>query len=527
MDLTNLNKDRKTRRTNKNELNTLMYGMVPPQSIMAEEDLLGKILQFGNEPMDRVTDFLENPKAFYVEAHQRIFQAMLNLRARSVIPDIVSVVEELRRTEELDLVGGPYYITKLTNSVMVATNIEHMAKLIVDRFTARELIRIGGEMVGAAYEDNTDPYDLLDEMEKQLYSLSFKNNQTGYVSVNNSSIKAIQHLEHLRSLNIEIHGVPSGFISLDKITGGWQDTDLIVLAARPGVGKTAFALNLASNSAKSGKPVLFFSLEMSTMQCTQRLASAESEILLDKILKPFKLEQEEVETLYQKGFKEVAKLPIYIDDTPAMSIYQIRAKARAFFKKKERAKENAKGLIIVDYLQLMSGIQNGRADNREQEISKITRDLKGLAKELNLPIIALSQLSREVEKRTTGKKIPQLSDLRESGAIEQDADMVMFIYRPEYYEIHVNDKGGNNNGETHIKIAKHRNGTLETIKLKAKLHIQKFQDFETKESQLSIEPDPFPLDEKPATDDLARLFIGKGSKMNAAEHDEEDWNFNN
>jgi replicative DNA helicase len=307
--------------------------------------------------------------------------------------------------------------------------------------------------------------------------------------------------------------VPSGFPTLDKITYGWQPTDLIILAARPAVGKTAFALNLARNAALNAtKPtgVAFFSLEMSSAQLVQRILSAESEIWLEKISRG-KMEDYEMKQLYAKGIQKLAQAPIFIDDTAALNIFELRAKCRRLKNKHDI------GLIIIDYLQLMSGASGGKNTNREQEISQISRGLKQLAKELQVPIIALSQLSRAVETRKDGNKMPQLSDLRESGAIEQDADMVMFIYRPEYYDITANEMGESNKGETHVRIAKHRNGSLETIKLKALLHIQKFTEFEGDDfSGLGMGGGnwkPVPT-EGSGGDDGAKLYIQAGSKMN-------------
>jgi replicative DNA helicase len=290
-----------------------------------------------------------------------------------------------------------------------------------------------------------------------------------------------------------------------------------VLAARPSVGKTAFALNLARNAAlHPTKPTVvgFFSLEMSAGQLVQRILSAESEIWLEKIARG-RLEEHEMKQLYKKGIERLASAPIHIDDSAALNIFELRAKCRRL-----KNKHNV-GLIIIDYLQLMSGAGENRNSNREQEISRISRDLKGLAKELNIPIIALSQLSREVEKRKEGNKMPQLSDLRESGAIEQDADMVMFLYRPEYYDITSNELGESNRGETHVRIAKHRNGQLDTIKLKALLHIQKFVEDDGDDFSNNL---PQGGSWKPVKDidgDGAKLYIQKGSKMNDGEFDDE------
>ncbi|HOA39699.1 MAG TPA: replicative DNA helicase, partial [Flavihumibacter sp.] len=291
-----------------------------------------------------------------------------------------------------------------------------------------------------------------------------------YNAIDSVLVQAVQRIEDLRNQTEDISGVPSGFPSIDKVTFGWQKTDLIILAARPAVGKTAFALNLARNAAlHPTKPaaVAVFSLEMSAGQLVQRILSAESEIWLEKINRG-KLEEYEMKQLYAKGIQRLSEAKIFIDDTAALNIFELRAKCRRL-----KNKHNL-GLIIIDYLQLMSGA--GGNTNREQEISQISRSLKQLAKELEVPIIALSQLSRAVETRKEGNKMPQLSDLRESGAIEQDADMVMFIYRPEYYDVNANENGESTKGETHVRIAKHRNGSLETIKLRALLHIQKFID---------------------------------------------------
>ncbi|HEY8398407.1 MAG TPA: replicative DNA helicase, partial [Flavihumibacter sp.] len=380
------------------------------------------------------------------------------------------VVEELRRREELEMVGGPYYITKLTNTVVSSANIDAHSRIILQKFIQRELIRISGEVIADAYEDSTDVFDLLDAAESKLFDITNNHLRKDYSSIDSVLVQTVQRIEDLRNQTEDISGVPSGFPSIDKVTYGWQKTDLIILAARPAVGKTAFALNLARNAALNPiRPtaVAVFSLEMSAGQLVQRILSAESEIWLEKISRG-KLEDYEMKQLYAKGIQRLSEAKIFIDDTAALNIFELRAKCRRLKNKHDL------GLIIIDYLQLMSGA--GGNTNREQEISQISRSLKQLAKELEVPIIALSQLSRAVETRKDGNKMPQLSDLRESGAIEQDADMVMFIYRPEYYDVNSNEHGESVKGETHVRIAKHRNGSLETIKLRAMLHIQKFVD---------------------------------------------------
>ncbi len=518
MDLTNLNKDRKQRRKSTLDLGTMVYGKIPPQARELEEAVLGAVMLEKNA-FDAVIEVLK-PECFYVEAHQRIFRSMQGLAQKSQPIDILTVVEELRMREELDLVGGPYYVTKLTNSVVSSANIEAHARIILQKFIQRELIRISGEIIGDAYEDSTDVFDLLDDAESKLFEITNNHLRKNFDTIDSVLVKTIQRIEDLRHKNEDVTGVPSGFPSLDRVTYGWQNTDLIILAARPAVGKTAFALNLARNAAMNpSKPtgVALFSLEMSAGQLVQRILAAESEIWLEKIARG-KLEEHEMKQLYARGIQRLAQAPLFIDDTAALNIFELRAKCRRL-----KNKHNI-GLIIIDYLQLMSGTNDNKNSNREQEISNISRNLKGLAKELSVPIIALSQLSRAVETRGAkdGTKMPQLSDLRESGAIEQDADMVMFLYRPEYYDITTNELGENNRGETIVRIAKHRNGSLETIKLRALLHIQKF----TEDDGGGLGSPGLPGNWKPVAGDEpgdgARVFIQTGSRMNDMPEDNDD-----
>ncbi|HYF31831.1 MAG TPA: replicative DNA helicase [Chitinophagaceae bacterium] len=518
MDLTNLNKDRKARRKSSIDLSTMVYGKVPPQAKDLEEAVLGAIM-LEKSAFDTVVEILK-PECFYVDAHQRIYRAMQSLAQKSQPIDILTVVEELKLKEELEVVGGPYYVTRLTNTVVSTANIEAHSRIVLQKFIQRELIRISGEIISDSYEDSTDVFDLLDEAESKLFEITNNHLRKNFDPIDRVLVKTIQRIEDLRNKNEDITGVPSGFASMDRVTYGWQNTDLIILAARPSVGKTAFALNLARNAAlhpTKPTPVGIFSLEMSAGQLVQRILAAESEIMLEKIARG-KLEEHEMKQLYARGIQRLAQAPIFIDDTPALNIFELRAKCRRL-----RNKHNI-GMIIIDYLQLMSGTSENRNSNREQEISKISRDLKGLAKELGIPIIALSQLSREVEKRKEGNKMPQLSDLRESGAIEQDADMVMFLYRPEYYDITSNELGESNRGETHVRVAKHRNGSLETIKLRALLHIQKFVDWDGDDySGIGLPPGG---SWKPVQDvDGPKLYIQHGSKMNDATFDDEETPF--
>jgi replicative DNA helicase len=518
MDLSNLNKDRaaKQRRKSTPDLGSMVFGKVPPQAKDLEEAVLGAIM-LEKSAFDTVIEILK-PECFYVEAHQRIFRAMQGLSNKSQPIDILTVAEELRFREELEMVGGAYYVTKLTNAVVSSANIETHSRIILQKFIQRELIRISGEIIGDAYEDSTDVFDLLDDAETKLFEITNNHLRKNFDTIDSVLVKTIQRIEDLRHKNEDVTGVPSGFPSLDRVTYGWQPTDLIILAARPAVGKTAFALNLARNAAMhAAKPtgVALFSLEMSAGQLVQRILSAESEIWLEKIARG-KLEEHEMKQLYAKGVQRLAQAPLFIDDTPALNIFELRAKCRRL-----KTRNNI-GLVIIDYLQLMSGTGEGKQTNREQEISNISRNLKGLAKELSIPIIALSQLSRAVETRGAGKdgnKMPQLSDLRESGAIEQDADMVMFLYRPEYYDITTNEMGENNRGETHVRIAKHRNGSLETIKLRALLHIQKFvEDDAGGFGGTGLTGNWKPVSD---VDGGAKVFVQTGSRMNDLPDDDD------
>jgi len=518
MDLTNVNKDRKQRRKTQVDLSTMVYGKVPPQAKELEEAVLGAVM-LEKSAFDTVVEILK-PECFYVEAHQRIFQAMQSLANKSQPIDILTVAEELRSKEELEMVGGAYYVTRLTNAVVSSAHIEAHARIVLQKFIQRELIRISGEILGDAYEDSTDVFDLLDDAESKLFEITNNHLRKNFDTIDSVLVKTIQRIEDLRHKNEDVTGVPSGFAALDKVTYGWQNTDLIILAARPAVGKTAFALNLARNAVmhpSKQTPVALFSLEMSASQLVQRILAAESEIWLEKIARG-KMEEHEMKQLYARGIQKLAQAPLFIDDTPALNIFELRAKCRRL-----KNKHNI-GLIIIDYLQLMSGTNENKNGNREQEISNISRNLKALAKELSVPIIALSQLSRAVEQRGAkeGSRIPQLSDLRESGAIEQDADMVMFLYRPEYYDINTNAEGENTKGLTEVKIAKHRNGMLDTIKLKALLHIQKFTDWdEDPYSGIGLPGGGWRPVNDAGGSGGEKLYIQTGSKMNDIPDDDD------
>jgi len=463
----NIKKELGNVRTRKPDLSNMVYGKIPPQAKELEEAVLGAIML----EKDKLTDVLEvlpSAECFYVDAHQRIFSAIKRLPEKGLVVDLLTVTEELRKTDELELIGGAYFLTKLTMNVVTSAHVIAHARIVMEKYIQRELIRICSELVGNAYEDKTDVFDLMDKAESDLFEISNNFLRKNYSSMQDILIETIEQVNKARNEKDDITGVPSGFPSLDAITGGWQPSDLIILAARPAVGKTAFALNLAMNAAMDPhkpKGVAIFSLEMGNTQIVKRMLSCVTQVRLENISRG-RMEDYEFAQLTQR-MEPLAKAPIFIDDQAGLNIFELRAKCRRLKTK------NDIGMVIIDYLQLMQG--SDKAGNREQEISKISRELKMLAKELNIPVLALSQLSRAVETRGGDKgKIPQLSDLRESGAIEQDADMVMFIYRPEYYGQQNDESGQAFDGETHINIAKHRNGRLDTVKLKALLEYQQF-----------------------------------------------------
>lgn len=466
--------DKKTKRSRalpftsgENQLSTMMeHGRIPPQAVDVEEVVLGALM-LQKEAVSSVIDILQ-PEVFYKEAHQRIFNSIKNLFANSNPIDILTVTKELLSTGELDLVGGPYYISQLTNRVVSSANIEFHARILLQKFIQRELIRISSEIIHDAYEDTTDVFDLLDKAESGLFQVSESNLRRSFLSMPELVKEAIKDIEAAKQAGNSLIGVGSGYTELDKITQGWQKSDLIILAARPSMGKTAFALNLARNAAVMfSKPVAFFSLEMSAIQLVLRLISSETKLIAEKLRKG-SLEDYEWQQLVTK-VTPLVNAKFFIDDTPQLSIFELRAKCR-------RLKQQFDiQMVFVDYLQLMTtGGEN--IGNREQEISAISRSLKSLAKELNIPVLALSQLSRSVESRPGSKK-PILSDLRESGAIEQDADMVIFIYRPEYYGYLEGDNKEDLSDAAFINIAKNRNGRTDEVKLRFIKRFARFDDY--------------------------------------------------
>lgn len=445
---------------------TDVLGKIPPQATDVEEAVLGAILIEKNA-LSSVIDSLK-PEVFYKDTHQMIYAAVQSLFNRSEPVDIITVTNELRNRGELEICGGALYIAQLTNKVTSSANIEFHARIITQKFIQRELIRVSNQTLGTAYDESADVLEMLDDAQQRLFEVSENNFRRGYDTMQSLVKKAIDEVQKARETEGHFTGVPSGFSNLDRITSGWQKTDLIVLAARPGMGKTAFTLSMARNMAVEHKrAVAVFSLEMGAVQLVTRLVASESQLPADKLRKG-DLHDYEWEQLHAR-IAALEEAPIFIDDTPALSVFELRAKCR-------RLKEQHNiEMVMIDYIQLMTIGGGETKGNREQEISTISRSLKALAKELNVPVIVLSQLNRSVETRT-GTKRPMLSDLRESGAIEQDADIVMFIYRPEYYKIDQYEDGSSTQGKGDIIIAKHRNGALADVRLRFVAQFAKFED---------------------------------------------------
>lgn len=471
-------------------------GKLPPQELDLEEAVLGALMLEKNA-LTAVVEFLR-PDHFYAEQHKEIYTAIIDLFKSSDPVDMLTVAAQLRKNGKLEVVGGAFRIAELTSKVSSAANIEYHSRILIERAIKRSLIQIASEIHQDAYEETTDVFELLDKTEQSIFQISDANLRKNYDNMKSLMYKAIQELQERKNHKDGLTGVPSGFSRLDRITSGWQKSDLVIIAARPGMGKTAFIVSAMRNAAVDFNfPVAMFSLEMASLQLVNRLISAEAELESDKI-KRGNLAEFEWQQLVTKT-NRLSSAPIFIDDTPALSILELRAKCRRL-----KSEHNIQ-LIVIDYLQLMKGEDSG---NREQEIASISRALKGVAKELNVPVIALSQLSRGVETRG-GDKRPQLSDLRESGSIEQDADIVMFLYRPEYYKIDQDEDGMSTLGMAEVIIAKHRNGSLDTAKLKFIGKYTKFGDFDdrpvnenpfsgmiTKESRLNSPPPPMRQDDE-------------------------------
>lgn len=457
-------------------------GRVPPQAVEIEAQVIGAML-LEREAIARVIEVLDED-AFHADYHRKIYQAILAMFDRSEPVDTITLAEELRRRGHLELVGGEAYLVELTMKVTSAANVEYHAKIVLEKSLMRNLITATSGVTVRAYHPTEDAFDLLDEAEQAIFQISEKRLRKSFVSMHKAVHDTIEMLESIHGKHSGVTGVPTGFRDMDTLTGGWQNSDLIIIAGRPSSGKTAFALSLARNAAMhSDKPtgVGIFSLEMSTQQLVMRLLCAEAKVDAHAV-RTGRLPEDDWKRLSIAAGR-LTNSNIYIDDTASLGILELRAKARRL-----KAERNI-GLLVVDYLQLMQGPK--AAESREKEISAISRSLKALAKELNIPVLALSQLSRAVESRND--KRPILSDLRESGAIEQDADVVAFVHRPEMYTDPNSDGFREVAGQADIIVGKQRNGPIDDVKL---AFVHKYARFENL-APMSFDMLPAGTDEQP------------------------------
>lgn len=451
------------------------YGHLQPQATEIERVVLGALM-IDKDAFTVVSDIL-HPETFYEPRNQKVYQAVQTLNMEEKPVDIMTVMEELKKEGTIEDVGGPGYIVELSSHVASSAHIEYHAHILQQKFMARQLIRFASMIETEAFDDTVDVDELMQKAEGSLFELSQKNMLQDYTQIDPVLEEATRILQAAAANTGGLTGVSTGYTELDKITAGWQPSDLVIIAGRPAMGKTSFALSLAKNIAvDSHEPIAFFSLEMNNVQLVNRLISNVCEIPGSKILNG-QLSQDEWER-FDKRLRNLTGAPIFVDDTPGLSVFELRTKARRL------VREHGVKVIMIDYLQLMNA--NGmRFNSRQEEVSTISRSLKGLAKELNIPILALSQLNRSVEQRDSSNGIdgkrPQLSDLRESGAIEQDADMVLFVHRPEYYHIMQDEKGNDLRGMAQIIIAKHRKGATGDVLLKFRGEFTRFSNPEDDE----------------------------------------------
>ncbi|MDG2194151.1 MAG: replicative DNA helicase [Polaribacter sp.] len=457
-------------KVDKSRIISLEKGKIPPQVVDLEIAVLGAMM-IDKKGIDDVIDIL-HPEAFYDKKHQEIYTAIYTLFQNSEPTDLLTVSAQLRKDGKLEMVGGDFYLINLTQKVASSAHIEYHARIILQKFIQRKLISISSDIIENAYDETIDVFDLLDLAEGKFFEVTQGNLKKGSEDAGGLVQQALKKIEEISGEG-GMSGLQTGFSKLDALTSGWQPSDLVIIAARPGMGKTAFVISMAKNmSIDFEYPVALFSLEMSSVQLIMRMISSETGLPSEKLRKG-NLEAHEWEQLNVK-VKQLSDAPLYIDDTPSLSIFDLRAKARRL------VSQHGVKIIIIDYLQLMTAGGSGKGGgNREQEISTISRNLKALAKELEVPVIALSQLSRAVETRG-GSKRPLLSDLRESGAIEQDADIVSFIFRPEYYGMTEWDDDEHTpcEGQGEFIVAKHRNGGLDNIRMKFTGHLALFSDLE-------------------------------------------------
>ena len=476
-------------------------GKMPPNALDFERIVIGTFL-IDRKGLDHSIDLL-TPDVFYDPRHQTIFSSILKLYESNSPIDLMTVIQDLKKNEKLNLAGGDHYIIDLTMGVSSSAHIEYHVRVILEKFILRSLINVSANVIDSSYKETTDVFELLDKAEQSFFEITNGTIKKGFDTANSLVKEAIDKIKSLKDKE-GLSGIPSGFTALDKETGGWQNSDLIIIAARPAMGKTAFILSMARNICVDHNiPMALFSLEMASVQLITRMISSETGISSEKLRKGQMSDDE-----WQRLFTNVSALenaPLFIDETPSLSIFDFRAKCRRL------VMQHGVKIIMVDYLQLMTASSGKGAGNREQEIAMISRSLKAIAKELNVPVIALSQLSRTVETRP-GKR-PMLSDLRESGAIEQDADIVSFIFRPEYYKIAVwdNDEEGaetSTENQAEIIIAKHRNGATADVRLAFHKNIGKFADLGT---NYDYTPSSFGQKDEPSGFDKINITIDPGA----------------
>ncbi len=462
----------------------------PPQAMEVERAVLGALM-LDPVAVPKALEIL-SPEYFYDKKNSLIFKAMINLFQANEPIDTISLFEELRKAGDLEKAGGAVYISQLAQDISSAANVEYHSRIILEKWILRQLISTAMEIATSAYEGTEDVFDLMDKAESRIFNITEESFKESYKSMDKAVKEAIEHIEAIHSRAISSFSVPSGFFGLDDLLGGFQKSDLIIVAARPSMGKTAFALSAARNAAVEHKvPIAVFSLEMATIQLVTRLISAESRINAHQI-RTGKFKASDGSKISRTAHK-LSEAPIYIDDTPALSVLELRAKARRLKAEKDI------GLIMVDYLQLMTA--GTHIESREREISMISRSLKAIAKELNVPVVALSQLNRAVESRQD--KRPMLSDLRESGSIEQDADVVLFLYRPEAYGIMSDHEGNSTEGIAEIIVGKQRNGPVGDVKLRFIKEYARFENVDFFHDQVPAgAPAADELPEPPDEEDL-------------------------
>ena len=463
----------------KKSIDNTSYAHLQPQALEVERAVLGALMN-DRDAYAVVCEIL-SPESFYEQRNQLIYSAIRDLSLAEKPVDVLTVTDELERQGSLDKVGGAIYIADLSNKVASSANIEYHARIIAHKFLARQLISFASEIETKAFDGSMDIDDLMQEAEGSLFELSRRNMKKDYTQIDPVISNAVEVIQKAAANKDGLTGVPTGYHKLDNITSGWQSSDLVIIAGRPAMGKTSFALSMAKNIAADYKvPMAFFSLEMSNVQLVNRLISNCCEIQGSKILNG-QLKPDEWERL-DKRLNNLIGSPLYVDDTPGLSVFELRTKARRL------VRDHGVKIIMIDYLQLMNA--NGmRFSSRQEEVSTISRSLKQIAKELDIPILALSQLNRGVESREglEGKR-PQLSDLRESGAIEQDADMVLFVHRPEYYHIYQDENGRDLHGMAQIIIAKHRKGATGDVLLNFRGEFTRFENPEDTSSNLNNAP---------------------------------------